>query len=65
MAIERKTVNWVTDDGSYGHGDVITFDPDDLSDRQHGIYDELDDDYKFDYLEAILNGDSTDEWENQ
>lgn len=56
--------NWIANDGSYGNGAVITFDNDDLSDRQHDIYNDLGDEDKFMYVQAILNGESTEEWED-
>jgi hypothetical protein len=65
MAVELKyRTDWVTNDGSYGHGAVITFAPDDLSDHQREVYEDLLDKDKFAYLQAILNGESTDEWED-
>lgn len=64
MAIELKyRTNWVANDGSYGYGAVLTFDEDGLSPRQHDIYNELGDEDKFLYVQAILNGDSTTEWD--
>lgn len=66
MTISLKhRINWVANDGSYGYGAVLTFDPDDLSERQAETYDNLSDDEKFDYIQALLNGDPTDEWEDQ
>lgn len=62
IKLEYRT-NWVANDGSYGHGAVITFAPDDLSDRQRDVYEDLSDNDKFLYLQALLNGDSTSEWE--
>jgi hypothetical protein len=65
MAIKyTQGQNWITNDGSYGYGSVITFDADDLTPRQWDIYEDLDEDNKFFYLQAILNGDSTSDWED-
>ena len=66
MAIKLEyRINWVANDGSYGNGAVITFDNDDLSDRQHDVYNSLGDEDKFLYAQALLNGDPTDEWEDE
>lgn len=65
MAIELKyRTDWVANDGSYGHGAVLTFEDGDLSERQMEVYEDLYDEEKFAYIQAILNGDPTDEWED-
>lgn len=55
---------WVSDDGSYGAGDLLTFDPDRLTDSQWDTLGELSDYSRIDYVQAILNGDDLSEWEN-
>lgn len=56
--------NFITNDGAYGYGSVMTFDADDLTPRQWDIYEELDEENKFLYLQAILNGEPTNDWED-
>jgi hypothetical protein len=64
MAIELKyRTNWVSNDESYGYGAVLTFEDGDLSERQLEVYEDLSDRDKFAYIQAILNGDPTDEWD--
>lgn len=54
---------WVSDDGSFGVGSIIVFDGAALTDRQWEVMYDLGDSAKFEYVEAIMNGDPTDEWE--
>ena len=58
-----QEMNWVSDDGSYGYGEIITFQDKDLTPRQLEVYEDLDEDDRFAYVQAIMNGDPTDEWE--
>lgn len=55
---------WVDADGSYGEGDLVTFDSSDLSDRQWDVFTNLRDNDRIDYVVAIMNGDPTSEWED-
>lgn len=64
MALEMKyRSGWASEDGSYGYGAIITFGLDDLSPRQLDVYQELENEEQFQYLQAILNGDATTRWE--
>jgi hypothetical protein len=56
--------SWIADCGSYGTGDVIVFDDDALTDEQYERLQELRDNDKFDYVNAILSGEPLEEWEN-
>jgi hypothetical protein len=65
MAIEQHYgKNWVASDGSYGLGSIITYNTSDISGSQWDIYEDLDENDKFLYIQAIINGDSTTEWED-
>jgi hypothetical protein len=63
MAITLTNANWIADDGSYGNGEVIVFEDADLTPRQHDVYENLDDEDKFDYVYAIMAGEPTRNWE--
>lgn len=62
--MEVKTAAWVAEDGSYGGvQDIILFDSDALTDEQWETLDDLSDNDKFDYVQAIMSGEPLDEWE--
>jgi hypothetical protein len=66
MAITLHTnKGWVAEDGSFGNGDVIIFDADDLTSKQWDTLSELNDYDKLSYVNAILSGNPLDEWENK
>lgn len=56
-------IGWVSEEGSYGWGKVVLFDPDLLTRRQWDTLDELGDSDKLPYVEAIVNGDDLSRWE--
>lgn len=63
MAYEIKgQTAWVDTDGSYGFGDVILFDPSELTDKQWDTLEVLSDGERIEYVEAILNKKPTTEW---
>lgn len=62
MSRIEKTA-WVTDDGSYGVGSVITFDQSDLTAQQWETLSILSDNDRLDYVQAIMAGEPLDEWE--
>lgn len=55
---------WVSEDGSFGVGQVLHFDEDALDEEQWEVLDCLSDHRKFDYVHAVLNNQDLDEWEN-
>ena len=63
MGYEIKgATNWVDSDGGYGFGDVIVFDSDALTDKQWETLEQLRDNERIEYVEAILTGKPTTEW---
>jgi hypothetical protein len=54
---------WVETDGSYGVSDVILFDQNDLTDSQWETLVNLHEGERISYVEAIMNGEPLDEWE--
>lgn len=54
---------WVAEDGSFGNGNIILFDPSRLTDKQWNTLADLSDSMKFEYVEAILDGKNLSEWE--
>ena len=60
-----KNVSWVETDGSYGTSEVILFDYDDLTEEQHETLSNLSDRDRLDYVQAIMSGESLDEWEEE
>jgi hypothetical protein len=55
---------WVAEDGSYGSGEVIHFEPTALDDEQWELLGELPDSQRLAYVEAVLNGDDLSAWED-
>jgi hypothetical protein len=55
---------WVDEDGSYGVGNVIHFDVNDLTEDQWEVVSELGDNSRYDYVYALLNGEDVSEWED-
>jgi AAA+ superfamily predicted ATPase len=47
---------YVSSEGTFGIGNVILFDDDDITDKQWRVIDTLPDSMKFGYVEAILKG---------
>jgi hypothetical protein len=59
-----SNIGYVSYDGNYGaEADVLVFDTDSLTLQQWETLGELDDNSRYDYVEAVLNGKSTSEWE--
>lgn len=56
---------WVDADGSYGVGSIITFDANDLTDKQWETLGNLSDNSRMGYVYAILLGQPLDEWEDE
>ena len=48
---------WISTDGSYGQDDIIVFHPESLTDDQWGFMTDLRENERFDYVQAILEGD--------
>lgn len=65
MAYEEiKNVGYVTYDGHYGaEADLLMFDSNALTQKQWDNLGELDDNSRFEYVEAIFNNKSLTEWE--
>jgi hypothetical protein len=59
-----SNIGYVSYDGNYGaEADLLVFDTSDLTLQQWETLGELDDNSRYDYVEAVLNGKSTSEWE--
>jgi hypothetical protein len=58
-------VGWVETDGQYGTSDVITFDSDDLTQKQWDTLVDLPEGERISYVEAIMKGENLDEWEER
>ena len=57
---------WISEDGSYSAGnELITFDGDELTDRQWEILSELSDSERIIYAIAIIDGQDVSEWEDE
>lgn len=54
--LEVRDIGWVADDGSYGAGNVILFDPTKLTEDEWDALDGLPDSYKVGYVKSILEG---------
>ena len=69
---ERKTMSYVleqtsyvSEDGNYGTGYLLTFPYDSLDEDQWGVVDTLNDSSKMEYVKAILDGQADlSEWED-
>ncbi len=61
---EIKNVGYVTYDGHYGaEADLLMFDSNALTQKQWDTLGELDDNSRYEYVEAIFNNKSLTEWE--
>lgn len=49
---------YVTADGSFGVGAVLLFDENALTDEQWDVVDTMSDNYRYEYIQAILKKDS-------
>ncbi len=63
--LNADMVAWVTDDGSYGVGPVVVFDPDMLTDEQWEVLSSLNDNDRIEYTLAVLNGEDISEFEDK
>lgn len=52
-----KPTAYVTTDGAYGVGDIIVFHEDALTEEQWYNADRVSDNYRYEYINAILNKD--------
>lgn len=48
---------YVTADGSFGVGAVLLFDESALTDEQWDVVDTMSDNYRYEYIQAVLNQD--------
>lgn len=55
--MENKPTAFVTTDGAYGVGDVIIFHEDALTEEQWRKADMVSDNYRYEYIQAILDKD--------
>jgi hypothetical protein len=61
---EIKNVGYVSYDGNYGaEADLLMFDSNALTLQQWETLGELDDNSRYEYVEAIFNGKDLSEWE--
>jgi hypothetical protein len=59
-----KSTAWVSEDGSFSYNNqLITFDPDLLTDKQWDTLAELADSERIEYALAVIAGESLTEWE--
>ena len=59
-----NNVGYVSYDGNYGEqADLLVFDSGDLTAQQWETLGELDDNSRYEYVEAIFNGKDLTEWE--
>jgi hypothetical protein len=59
-----NNIGYVSYDGNYGEqADVLVFDTDSLTPQQWETLGELDDNSRYEYVEAVLNNKSLTEWE--
>ena len=62
----KSDTAWISEDGSYSAGnELITFDGDELTDRQWEILSCLSDSERIIYAIAILDGQDVSEWEEE
>lgn len=64
MAYTKYDGLFIAEDGSYGGGPVIITDHDAFTDEQMDTLGTLSDNDRFDYAEAVLNGQDTSKWED-
>lgn len=57
MKPTSKPTAFVTTDGAYGVGDVILFHEEQLTRRQWNFLDSVSDNYRYEYIQAILDKD--------
>jgi hypothetical protein len=59
-----NNIGYVSYDGNYGaEADLLVFDSSHLTSKQWDTLGELGDNSRYEYVEAILSGKSTSEWE--
>ena len=59
-----NNIGYVSYDGNYGaEADLLVFDSNDLTLQQWETLGELDDNSRYEYVEAVLNNKSLTEWE--
>jgi hypothetical protein len=59
-----QSTAWVSEDGSFSYNNqLITFDPDLLTEKQWETLDELADSERIEYALAVIEGDDLSEWE--
>jgi hypothetical protein len=59
-----NNIGYVSYDGNYGEqADLLVFDNDSLTPQQWETLGELDDNSRYEYVEAVLNNKSLAEWE--
>jgi hypothetical protein len=65
MGYVLEQTSYVSEDGNFGTGHLLTFSYDALSEEQWDVVDTLNDSSKIDYVKAILDGQADlSEWEN-
>jgi len=64
MANFLPSVSYVSEDGNFGTGKLLTFNSDELTEAQWELVEILSDRDKIQYVFAALNGHSTTEWED-
>jgi hypothetical protein len=65
MSYVLEQTSYVSEDGNYGTGLLITFPYDALNEDQWGVVDTLNDSSKMSYVQAILDGQADlSEWED-
>lgn len=55
---------YFSEDGNYGGGKIIIADHDAFTEEQMELLGSLGDNSRYDYVNAILNGQDTSEWED-
>ena len=65
MAFEKLDSAYITSDGTYGGGDIILFNVDDLNDRQWDTLVNLPDSDRIDYVYAIMAGEPVLDFESE
>lgn len=62
----NSSISWISEDGSFSQSnELITFDPDLLTERQWEIVDNLSDSERIIYAIAIIDGQDLSEWEDE
>ena len=65
MAFELRNTAWVDEQGSYGVGEIIMFDDDDLTQEQWELLQNLHDGDRLPYINAIMAGEPLNKWEDE